>query len=229
MKRLPIVIISIVSTGLLAGCASRQPKIIPPPEYPVTKIEVAPAGRWNLFRASDSITIKAAGEFAKENLNVAAQYTQLITGGDIASENELTPGSGAVIREGVKKLACYRDPDGTLYKMSAICPHLQCVVQWNTVENTWDCPCHGSRFEATGKVLNGPALGGLSRGAVAHACRPPRAGLGLPRLFEDTGHADSVRERQRVGSGLRLGSAVDRLHPAADEDECRLSGAGSRR
>ena len=100
-------------------------------------------------------------EFAKENLNVMAQYADYGTGGDIDHVREIAPGAGALIRHGLKKVAIYRDNHGTLHKCSAVCPHLGCIVDWNDTENTWDCPCHGSRFDAYGKVLNGPANAGL--------------------------------------------------------------------
>ena len=64
----------------------------------------------------------------------------------------------AVIRRGATKVAVYRDPQGVVHERSAICPHLYCVVDWNAGEKSWDCPCHGSRFDAMGKVLNGPAI-----------------------------------------------------------------------
>jgi glycine/D-amino acid oxidase-like deaminating enzyme/nitrite reductase/ring-hydroxylating ferredoxin subunit len=70
--------------------------------------------------------------------------------------------SGQVIEMDGQKLAVYRDKDGTLTKRSAICTHMGCVVAWNAAERTWDCPCHGSRFEATGRVLSGPAETDLS-------------------------------------------------------------------
>jgi glycine/D-amino acid oxidase-like deaminating enzyme/nitrite reductase/ring-hydroxylating ferredoxin subunit len=101
--------------------------------------------------------VKAAGEFAKENLNVAAQYLDWMTGGDVKSVDDIEPGHGAVLRKGLHKLAVYRDDQVALHECSATCPHLGCVVHWNDGERTWDCPCHGSRFDAYGRVLNGPA------------------------------------------------------------------------
>jgi Rieske Fe-S protein len=61
------------------------------------------------------------------------------------------------IREGLKKVAVYRDEQGQCHRFSAVCPHLGCVVAWNSLEKTWDCPCHGSRFTSLGRVVNGPA------------------------------------------------------------------------
>jgi len=59
--------------------------------------------------------------------------------------------------------AVYRDQDGVFHELSAACTHLGCVVQWNGVEKSWDCPCHGSRFSPDGTVLNGPAAKPLER------------------------------------------------------------------
>jgi Rieske Fe-S protein len=56
-----------------------------------------------------------------------------------------------------KKVAAYRDARGQLSLCSPVCTHLKCIVAWNNAENTWDCPCHGSRFKPTGEVLSGPA------------------------------------------------------------------------
>jgi glycine/D-amino acid oxidase-like deaminating enzyme/nitrite reductase/ring-hydroxylating ferredoxin subunit len=101
-------------------------------------------------------------EFIKENVNVAAQYADWLGGGDVADVRDIPADSGAIIRRGLAKVAVYRDVRNQLHEMSAACPHLGCVVAWNSAEKSWDCPCHGSRFSSTGDVLNGPALGGLS-------------------------------------------------------------------
>ncbi len=107
-------------------------------------------------------SLRALGTFLSENVNVAAQYVDWVTGGDVGSPSEVKAGEGAVLRKGLKKLALYRDEEGDRHTLSAVCPHLGCVVQWNTAEKTWDCPCHGSRFKATGEVINGPSLSGLA-------------------------------------------------------------------
>lgn len=104
------------------------------------------------------ITLRAAGEWLRENANVAGAYTDWLGGGDRDSTTGLQPGEGAIISRGTSKVAVYRDEAGTLHELSARCTHLSCVVHWDKVEKTWDCPCHGSRFKATGEVLNGPAI-----------------------------------------------------------------------
>ena len=118
---------------------------------------------WEKLYDPSRITLSAIDEFAKENVNVAAQYTELVTGGDVESADKVETGSGAVIRRGMAKVAVYRDEKGTLYERSAVCAHLGCIVHWNDLEKSWDCPCHGSRYDAKdGHVLNGPAHTGLA-------------------------------------------------------------------
>jgi glycine/D-amino acid oxidase-like deaminating enzyme/nitrite reductase/ring-hydroxylating ferredoxin subunit len=71
---------------------------------------------------------------------------------------DLAPGEGRVIGDGLVQKAVHRDDDGRLHAVSARCTHLGCIVRWNSAERTWDCPCHGSRFEPGGAVANGPAV-----------------------------------------------------------------------
>jgi Rieske Fe-S protein len=59
-------------------------------------------------------------------------------------------------------VAAFRTDDGELIERSAYCTHLACVVRWNSLERSWDCPCHGSRFAPSGEVLNGPAIAPLA-------------------------------------------------------------------
>ena len=108
-------------------------------------------------------TLKPAvvADYLAENANVVAQMTDYVTPGDEPAADKIRAGEGAILREGAKKIAAYRDEQGTLHKLSAVCPHLKCVVRWDGCEKTWDCPCHGSRFDALGRVLNGPAISDL--------------------------------------------------------------------
>ncbi len=128
----------------------------------LTDLILGRANPWEKIYDPSRITLKALPEYARENFNVAMQYTDLVVAGDVDSVAEIKPGAGAIISRGLKKIAAYRDPQGAVHELSAVCTHLGCVVKWNTMENTWDCPCHGSRFEATGKVMQGPANSDLA-------------------------------------------------------------------
>jgi glycine/D-amino acid oxidase-like deaminating enzyme/nitrite reductase/ring-hydroxylating ferredoxin subunit len=121
-------------------------------------------------------TLGSIKEFAKENLNVAAQYADLVTAGDVRDVSEIPPGEGAILRRGAGKVAVHRDEDGQLHERSAVCTHLGCVVRWNSVEKTWDCPCHGSRFQVDGHAVNGPAIQALQRTEVEDAVAAKRRG-----------------------------------------------------
>jgi glycine/D-amino acid oxidase-like deaminating enzyme/nitrite reductase/ring-hydroxylating ferredoxin subunit len=101
--------------------------------------------------------IGALTNFLREDLSMAAQYLDWVTPGQVSSAEDVQPDSGAIVRRGLDKVAIYRDADGQVHERSAVCPHLGCLVRWNGYEKTWDCPCHGSRFDRYGKVLNGPS------------------------------------------------------------------------
>jgi len=117
---------------------------------------------WSKLYDPARITLRATGGFLKENLNVARQYTDWARGGDVDSYDQIAPGTGAVVRRGMTKIAVYRDDQGEIHERSAVCTHLYCIVDWNSGERTWDCPCHGSRFDPLGRVINGPAITPLS-------------------------------------------------------------------
>lgn len=107
-------------------------------------------------------TLRAIGEYLKEGANMAAQYADWLTAGEVESAEAVAPGAGAVVRRGLRKVAVYRDEEGRLHERSAVCTHLGCIVRWNDVERTWDCPCHGSRYDRFGAVITGPAPQDLS-------------------------------------------------------------------
>jgi glycine/D-amino acid oxidase-like deaminating enzyme/nitrite reductase/ring-hydroxylating ferredoxin subunit len=128
----------------------------------ITDFIVGRENEWGVLYDPSRISVRASLEFAKENLNVAAQYADHLTGGEIESATDVAPGKGAILRRGLKKIAVYRDEQGALKELSAVCPHLGCIVDWNDQEKTWDCPCHGSRFASDGHVVNGPAISDLA-------------------------------------------------------------------
>jgi glycine/D-amino acid oxidase-like deaminating enzyme/nitrite reductase/ring-hydroxylating ferredoxin subunit len=103
------------------------------------------------------LTPRALKDFVKENFDLAVYLTDWVTGGTADEVAEIPRGTGAILRRGLRKIAAYRDAAGTLHEHSAVCTHLGCIVHWNNAEQTWDCPCHGSRFDPYGKVVHGPA------------------------------------------------------------------------
>lgn len=127
----------------------------------LTDLILGRPNEWATLYDPSRISLWETPQFAKQNLNVAAQLIDYVTEGDVSDVAQIAGGTGAVIRRGLKKVAAYRDMHGTLHEYSAICPHLGCIVNWNTAEKTWDCPCHGSRFDSSGRVVNGPAIGPL--------------------------------------------------------------------
>jgi glycine/D-amino acid oxidase-like deaminating enzyme/nitrite reductase/ring-hydroxylating ferredoxin subunit len=109
-------------------------------------------------------SLQAAASFIDENANVLGHLVKDWIGrGTVKERRDIPLASGAIVRDGLNLLAVYRDNDGRFHELSAACTHLGCVVQWNDVEKSWDCPCHGSRFAPDGEVLNGPAAKPLER------------------------------------------------------------------
>ncbi len=77
------------------------------------------------------------------------------------SFEEIKKETGAVIEYNNEKLGVYKDKNGTLFAVKPICTHLGCLLSWNNIDKTWDCPCHGSRFDYKGKNLYNPAIKNL--------------------------------------------------------------------
>lgn len=92
------------------------------------------------------------------------------------SADDLDVGEGGIVDIDGTTVAAFRDEQGALHAVSATCTHLGCTVRWNGAERSWDCPCHGSRFDSDGAVLTGPATTPLKRVDV-----PPRHSVPLDR------------------------------------------------
>jgi glycine/D-amino acid oxidase-like deaminating enzyme/nitrite reductase/ring-hydroxylating ferredoxin subunit len=116
---------------------------------------------WSKLYDPKRISLKSAAEFIKENVDVAVQFKDYIRPAEAPSATDIPLGEGRVLVRDGKRIAAFRDDQGTLHERSAVCTHLRCIVHWNSLEKSWDCPCHGSRFDPMGKVLNGPAVGPL--------------------------------------------------------------------
>lgn len=112
---------------------------------------------WKSLYDPSRKTLAAAPKFIHETLNTVAQYRDWFTPGEIEKIDVLPPEEGIILREGLKKIAVYKDKQNNIHINSAFCPHLGGCVRWNPGEKSWDCPCHGSRFNGYGTVVNGPA------------------------------------------------------------------------
>lgn len=127
------------------------------------------ANPWQALYDPARKTMKAAPEFVKENSNVVGHLVKdWVAPAEVSTVEAIRPGEGALVRRGASKLAVYRDEQGRLHERSAICTHLGCVVQWNRAEKSWDCPCHGSRYDCDGRILNGPAIRPLQAAEEMH-------------------------------------------------------------
>jgi glycine/D-amino acid oxidase-like deaminating enzyme/nitrite reductase/ring-hydroxylating ferredoxin subunit len=114
----------------------------------------------DLFRPNRLRPSISAGTYLSENKDFPVCFLKDRLADPIPLE-DLPPGEGAIVKTGGKRVAAYKTPAGEVRGLSAVCTHLGCYVRWNSAEKTWDCPCHGSRFDVEGKVLNGPAVEGL--------------------------------------------------------------------
>ncbi len=126
------------------------------------------AGRDNAFapivKANRFQPLRGAKGIAEENFTVMKSLLKdYVTGRKTIPLSQLTSGEGAIVEFENETLAAYKDPSGALFAVSSVCTHMKCKVHWNSVETSWDCPCHGSRFAPDGTVIEGPATEPLQR------------------------------------------------------------------
>lgn len=116
------------------------------------------------FAAGRIGDVKAVTELIKTNASTAVEWTRgRLQRLSLPEVTELERGQAAIVSVDDSAVAVYRSPSGDLHGVSPTCTHLGCGVAWNDAENTWDCPCHGSRFDVEGRVLTGPATDPLEQ------------------------------------------------------------------
>jgi glycine/D-amino acid oxidase-like deaminating enzyme/nitrite reductase/ring-hydroxylating ferredoxin subunit len=116
---------------------------------------------WQALYDPARVSPKAAATFVSENATAVKSFAEHLGGPLHPSEDALKPGEGGLVRAGLSSVAAYRDPQGTMHRVSSACSHVGCTVHFNTFERCWDCPCHGSHFDVDGGVLNAPATAPL--------------------------------------------------------------------
>lgn len=115
------------------------------------------------YNANRFTPLSSIAFITKENLNVLTQYAKDLPLGIKDNFENLQIGEGKIVEINREKWAVSRDKSSKLQAVSAVCTHMKCIVNWNNAEQTWDCPCHGSRFAPNGEVLEGPATCNLKK------------------------------------------------------------------
>ncbi len=131
----------------------------------------------DLFSTDRRALRKGLWDYLKENFS----YPHYLIRGYLETPDEesvarVAPGEGKVLKMDGHRCAVYRDRDGTVTRLSAVCTHMGCLVRWNKAAETWDCPCHGSRFSTAGEVIAGPAEAPLKHHAPESASSVREAG-----------------------------------------------------
>jgi glycine/D-amino acid oxidase-like deaminating enzyme/nitrite reductase/ring-hydroxylating ferredoxin subunit len=119
---------------------------------------------FDLFRVDRKQFHGGTWRYIRENFDYPFYMLRdRLKGAEGESTDEVKVGEGKILKLNGQKVAAYRDSDSKVVLLSPICTHLKCLVRWNAADKTWDCPCHGSRFKATGEVFSGPAETPLER------------------------------------------------------------------
>ncbi|WP_028059867.1 FAD-dependent oxidoreductase [Candidatus Solirubrobacter pratensis] len=124
------------------------------------------AGRDNPWAARFSpnrLSPRSTPQLARLNAKAGIHFVGDRLRPGIGATDDIPPGEAREVRDGLGKTGVYRDEDGELHAVSLRCTHLGCLVRFNRAERSWDCPCHGSRFDVDGSVLEGPAVDPLER------------------------------------------------------------------
>ena len=136
---------SVLASMILPDLAQNQP--------PIPEAAVFSPHRFHLSAS--------AGQLAEDTLHAARGLSRRLLSPGRISPEALPVGHGGIVEIDGEKLGAYRDETGELHVVSVKCPHLGCQLEWNPADHSWDCPCHGSRFDIHGRLLNGPATSDL--------------------------------------------------------------------
>jgi glycine/D-amino acid oxidase-like deaminating enzyme/nitrite reductase/ring-hydroxylating ferredoxin subunit len=118
----------------------------------------------SLFSPARIKPVAAFKNFVMENADVVKHFiADRISVEELPELSELSKEEGRVVKYQERKIAIYKDEYGILKALHPVCPHAGCIVQWNGEEKSWDCPCHGARYDVDGKILNGPSTTDLKQ------------------------------------------------------------------
>jgi nitrite reductase/ring-hydroxylating ferredoxin subunit len=119
---------------------------------------------WAPHFSPERLSVRSAPRLARMNAKVGMDFLgDRLRPARSGSVADVPIGEARAVRDGLGKAGAFRDERGTLHAVSLRCTHLGCLLRWNAAERSWDCPCHGSRFDPDGKVLEGPATKPLAR------------------------------------------------------------------
>ena len=112
----------------------------------------------NIFNPNRVKPVAGFSNFISHNADVIKQFAgKWFSHEQLPELADLAPGEARVVEFENQKLAIYKSPEGVVHALNPICTHLKCEVKWNNAERTWDCPCHGTRYDYDGRVITGPA------------------------------------------------------------------------
>jgi Rieske Fe-S protein len=116
----------------------------------------------DLYRPGRIKPVAGFAAFVKENADVVKEFvSKRINQKELPNLADLATGDATVVKYEGRSLAIYKDESGGLFALNPVCTHAKCIVAWNRAEKSWDCPCHGARYDIMGNVLTGPARKGL--------------------------------------------------------------------
>jgi len=116
----------------------------------------------DILTPSRAKPLASVGGFLAENVGTMAHFVgDRLRKADVLEPEQIPVGEGAICKLHGKKVAVYHGTEGVFHFLSPVCTHMACIVGWNSAEKSWDCPCHGARYDAFGQVINGPAVNAL--------------------------------------------------------------------